>query len=249
MDTEKQVNHIVDWLKEYAENAGMKGGVLGLSGGLDSSVVAYLIQRAFGENALGVLLPIHNSVDAEEDALLVAEDSKINHIGIELTDTFKEGFGQIEQALGEQWNKDTAQLVGANFQARLRMATLYAIAQNNQYLVIGTGNASELFTGYFTKYGDEGVDVNPLVNYRKEQVKEIGRYLEIPDRILNKAPSADLWEGQTDEKEMGISYAAIDRYLRGEDIPPEDEKTLMKLHKSTEHKRHLPPGPPKLDEK
>ncbi|MBR7553674.1 NAD(+) synthase [Allobacillus sp. GCM10007491] len=247
MDTEKHVQHIVHWLQEYKDQAGAKGGVVGLSGGLDSTVVAYLMKRAFGDNALGVLLPIHNSVEAEKDALLVARDSQINHIGIELTDTFKEGFGQIEKALGDQWNKDSAQLVGANFQARLRMSTLYAIAQNNQYLVIGTGNASELFTGYFTKYGDEGVDVNPLVNYRKEQVKEMAKYLGVPDRILDKAPSADLWEGQTDEKEMGISYAAIDKYLRGEEIPPEDEKTLMRLHKSSEHKRHLPPGPPKLD--
>lgn len=247
MDTEKHVQHIVNWLKEYKNQAGAKGGVVGLSGGLDSTVVAYLMKRAFGDHALGVLLPIHNSVEAEEDALLVAKDSKINHIGIELTDAFKEGFGQIEKTLGEKWNKDSAQLVGANFQARLRMSTLYAIAQNNQYLVIGTGNSSELFTGYFTKYGDEGVDINPLVNYRKEQVKEMAKYLGVPDRILNKAPSADLWEGQTDEKEMGISYAAIDRYLRGEEIPAEDEKTLMKLHKSSEHKRHLPPGPPQLD--
>lgn len=245
---EKHVQHIVDWLKAYTHRSGLKGGVVGLSGGLDSTVVAYLIQQAFGENALGVLLPIHNSIAAEEDALAVVEDSKINYMGIELTDTFKKGFTNIENTLGDQWNKDSAQLVGANFQARLRMATLYAIAQNNNYLVIGTGNASESFTGYFTKYGDEGVDVNPLKYYRKEQVKEMAIYLGIPEKILNKAPSADLWEGQTDEIEMGISYSAIDMYLRGEEIPPEDEKLLMKLHQSTEHKRHFPPGPTRLDE-
>src|SRR5699024_5807426 len=150
------------------------------------------------------------------------KDSKINYIGLELTDTFQKGYHRIEQTLGDQWNKDSAQLVGANFQARLRMATLYAIAQNNHYLVIGTGNASETFTGYFTKYGDEGVDVNPLKYYRKEQVKEMAKHLGVPERILNKAPSADLWEGQTDEIEMGISYATIDAYLRGENISPED---------------------------
>lgn len=244
---EKHVQHIIKWLKEYTYSAGMKGGVVGLSGGLDSSVVAYLMQQSFGENALGVLLPIHNSVEAEDDALSIVKDSKINYIGLELTDTFQKGYHRIEQTLGDQWNKDSAQLVGANFQARLRMATLYAIAQNNHYLVIGTGNASETFTGYFTKYGDEGVDVNPLKYYRKEQVKEMAKYLGVPERILNKAPSADLWEGQTDEIEMGISYATIDTYLRGENISPEDEETLMRLHKTTEHKRHLPPGPPILD--
>lgn len=245
---EKDVQHIVDWLKSYTRQAGMKGGVVGLSGGLDSSVIAYLIQRAFGESALGVLLPIHNSVAEENDALSVVKDSKINSMGIELTNSFKTCIGGIEDTLGEGWNKASAQLVGANLQARLRMATLYAIAQNNNYLVIGTGNASETFTGYFTKYGDDGVDVNPLKHYRKEQVKEIAKHLGVPAAILNKAPSADLWEGQTDEKEMGISYTAIDMYLRGETIPLDDEKTLMRLHQSTEHKRHFPPGPPKLDE-
>lgn len=245
---EKHVQHIVDWLDEYTNQAGVKGGVVGLSGGLDSSVVAYLVQQAFGENAIGVLLPIHNSVEAEKDALSVVKESKINYIGIELTETFKKGFSSIKETLADQWDKDSAQLVSANFQARLRMATLYAIAQNNNYLVIGTGNASEAFTGYFTKYGDQGVDVNPLQYYRKEQVKEMAKYLGVPERILNKAPSADLWEGQTDEKEMGISYTAIDMYLSGKAISPKDEKTLMRLHRSTKHKRHFPPGPQQLDE-
>lgn len=245
---EKHIKHIVNWLKEYADQAGMKGGVVGLSGGLDSSVIAYLIKQAYGDNALGVLLPIHNSIEMEEDALSVVEDSQIKHISIELTDTFNTGFGSIEKTLGNQLNQDTEQLVGANFQARLRMATLYAIAQNNNYLVIGTGNESETFTGYFTKYGDEGVDLNPLKHYRKEQVKEMAEYLGLPENIVNKAPSADLWEGQTDEIEMGISYQAIDMYLRGEEISPQDKETLMKLHESTEHKRHFPPAPPKLNE-
>lgn len=244
----KHVQHIIKWLKEYADHAGMKGGLVGLSGGLDSSVVAYLIKEAFGENSLGVLLPIHNSIEAEEDALSVVKDANIDHIGIELTDTFNAGFGAIEKTLDDQVNNDTIQLVEANFQARIRMATLYAVAQNNNYLVVGTGNLSEAFTGYFTKYGDEGVDVSPLKNYRKEQIKEMAKYLNVSDVIINKAPSADLWEGQTDEIEMGISYTAIDMYLRGEEIPPSDEKTLMKLHHSTEHKRHLPPGPPKVEE-
>lgn len=243
----KHVDHIVNWLKTYADEAGLKGGVIGLSGGLDSSVVAYLMKRAFGENALGVLLPIHNSVEAEKDALTVVKGAQINHFGIELTETFHTGFGAIEDKLPDVWNTDNAQLVGANFQARLRMATLYAIAQMNNYLVVGTGNASESFTGYFTKYGDEGVDVNPLQHYRKEQVREMARYLQVPHSIIDKSPSADLWEGQTDEIEMGISYTAIDAYLRGEEISSKDKKTLMNLHRSTEHKRHLPPAPPPLD--
>lgn len=243
----KDVQHIIGWLEEYTNQAGMKGGLVGLSGGLDSSVVAYLIQEAFGENALGVLLPIHNTVEAETDALAVVTDSGINHLGIELADPFNAGFQTIEAALGDQWNSSSAQLVGANFQARIRMATLYAIAQNNGYLVIGTGNASETYTGYFTKYGDEGVDVNPLKHYTKTQVKEMAKYLGVPQAIIDKAPSADLWLGQTDEIEMGISYEAIDQYLSGEEIPPEDEKILMRLHHSTEHKRHFPPAPPKLD--
>ncbi len=249
VNMEKHVDYIVDWLKDYTKKAGKKGGVVGLSGGLDSSVVAYLIKKAFGDDALSVLLPIHNTVEAEKDALTVVENLKINHIGIQLTDTFKLGFSSIEEALGQAWNKNSAQLVGANLQARLRMAVLYAIAQNNDYLVIGTGNASETFTGYFTKFGDEGVDVDPLKYYRKEEVKEMAQYLGVPERIINKAPSADLWENQTDEDEMGISYNMIDQYLRGESIPLKDEKVLMNLHHSTKHKRQLPPGPAKLEGK
>src|SRR5699024_6714108 len=180
--------------------------------------------------SLGVLLPIHHTLEGEKDAWSVVEDTGINHLGIELTNMYNAGFGDIGDALNNEWKEEVHQLVGANFQARIRMATLYAIAQNYSYLVIGTGNASETYTGYLTKYGDEGVDVNPLKYYRKEQVKEMAKYLGVPEAIINKAPSADLWENQTDEIEMGISYEAIDRYLRGEAISAEDEKTLMRLH-------------------
>ena len=136
------------------------------------------------------------------------------------------------------------QLTDANLRARLRMTTLYGIANNLNYLVSGTDNAAEILTGYFTKYGDGGVDILPLANLTKREVYEWGRILGVPQSVLDRAPSAGLWDGQTDESEMGTTYAMIDDYLEGKAVPEADQMIIERLNKRSEHKRNMPPAPP-----
>jgi NAD+ synthase len=126
------------------------------------------------------------------------------------------------------------------------MTTLYAVANNFGYLVVGTDNAAEWHTGYFTKYGDDGVDLVPLVHFTKGEVREMTKVLGVPDEVLHKTPSAGLWEGQTDENEMGITYNMIDKYLKGEEVPEKDRLIIERLHARSEHKRQLAAAPPKF---
>ncbi len=120
------------------------------------------------------------------------------------------------------------------------MSTLYSVATNYEYLVVGTDNLAEWYTGYFTKYGDGGSDILPLIDLTKTEVKELATYLGVVDNVINKVPSADLWEGQTDEAEMGTSYEMIDAFLDGKEIPQKDRRLIENMHQKTEHKRNIP---------
>ncbi|PKR77299.1 NAD(+) synthase [Halalkalibacillus sediminis] len=240
---EKRIDYLVNWLKEEVNQSGAKGALVGISGGIDSAVVAYLIKRAFPENSFGVILPINQRVEDQKDAVAVAEDSGIHYVGIELTETFQTAVKAMQEKINDEWNDENDRMVKANFQARLRMSTMYAVAQNYDYLVIGTGNQPETYTGYFTKYGDGGADLQPLLNLSKQEVREMATELGVTDQVINKPPSAELWEGQTDEDELGVSYDTIDAYIRGEKVDPEDEKRIKQLHKGSAHKRSIAPGP------
>lgn len=240
---EQIVTKIVSWLQSQVRNANVKGLVVGVSGGLDSAVVAKLIKLACPENSLGVIMPLKSNPIDVDDATKVIENCQINHLTIDLTKTHEVLFNQIEEQIqkNNEWSKSAAQIADANLRARLRMSTLYTIATNYNYLVVGTDNAAEWYTGYFTKYGDGGVDIQPIIDLRKEEVGEMAKFLALPPSVINKTPSADLWVGQTDEEELGTTYEYIDKFLLGEPIPPKDEKIIKQIHARTEHKRNIAP--------
>ncbi|TFJ94000.1 NAD(+) synthase [Lentibacillus salicampi] len=235
----KNADDIVQWLQNYVREAGVNGLMVGVSGGLDSAVVAYLIQRAFPSHSLGVLLPLNSNPEDMAHGKKVIESSGIQELTIDLTETHDTMYSTISGQLKQNsaFEQENDQLAGANLRARLRMSTLYTIAAHYNYLVVGTDNAAEWYIGYFTKYGDGGVDILPLVEFTKQEVREMGDYLGVPDEILAKKPSAGLWEGQTDEAEIGTSYDKIDAYLNGEEIPDKDKEIIERAHRRTEHKR------------
>ncbi|MFD1018890.1 NAD(+) synthase [Thalassobacillus hwangdonensis] len=245
---EKQIEHIVEWLKQKGEEANVKGMLVGVSGGIDSAVVANLIKKAFPENSLGVIMPCKSQSSDADHAHQVIEECGIDHMTVDLTDTHNTMFGAIKEQLkaAGTLNEANEKLADANLRARLRMSTLYTIATNHNYLVVGTDNAAEWYTGYFTKYGDGGVDLVPLVNLTKGEVREMAGYLNVPEAVINKQPSAGLWEGQTDENEMGTSYDMIDKHIKGEEIPEKDKEIIEAMHRKSAHKRSLAPGPEPL---
>lgn len=247
MNIESKINKTVAWLREQGEAAKVKGMLVGVSGGIDSAVVAHLIKRAYPNNSIGVILPIHSNPGQLKDAEELIKTCEITRVLVDLTDANQTLLDKTFSAMGNLYNPDFKQISEANMRARLRMTTLYAIANNLNYMVVGTDNAAEIFTGYFTKYGDGGVDLMPIAHLLKSEVYEWAKFLNVPESIIEKTPSADLWEGQTDEAEMGTSYKYIDDYLSGKEIPKKDLDIILSLNKKTEHKRQIPSRPPIFD--
>lgn len=239
---EEIIDKVVQWLRDQVNEANVNGLLVGVSGGLDSAVVANLIKRAVPEHSLGVIMPLDSSPDSITHAESVIEACGIDKMTIDLTETHKVMYNQIQHNLKQknEWREKNDQLANANLRARLRMSASYSLATNYNYLVVGTDNASEWYTGYFTKYGDGGVDILPLIEFTKQEVRDMARVLGVPDEVVTKKPSADLWEGQTDEAEMGTSYNQIDAFVKGEEIPEKDLRIIEKLHQRTEHKRKGP---------
>jgi NAD+ synthase len=252
-------SEIVDWLRDRLTAAGARGFAVGLSGGLDSAVVARLCQLAAPDRVIGVMLPCHSDPRDESDARAAADHFSIPAVRVELSDLYDRLTAELRTALSHlpghhlpRRHEETDQLARvplANIKPRLRMTSLYFVANSLNYLVAGTGNRCELTVGYFTKHGDGAADVLPLGDLLKSEVRELARDLGVPDSLVAKAPSAGLWVGQTDEDEMGFTYQQLERYLAGgpEAVPPALALRIERLVRQTAHKRRLAPTPATTD--
>jgi NAD+ synthase len=233
------VDAIAGWLQDVARRAGATGYVVGLSGGIDSACTAVLCRRAMGQHVLGALLPCHSEPHDAEMARLVAETFALETVTVDLGPAYDAMLSALPGGLPD--------MVRANLKPRLRMAALYALAQARGYLVAGTGNRSEIMVGYFTKYGDGGVDVEPLGDLYKSEVRALARELDVPRPVVERPPSAGLWAGQTDEEEMGLTYRELDRALAAIDagrtagIDPDLLDRVQGMVAASAHKRSLPP--------
>jgi NAD+ synthase len=228
-------DQITAWIKEYAHRANMKSLVVGISGGIDSAVVSALCART-GLDVVAVTMPIRQRPDLHDLSLrqgywLKANFTNVTHEVVDLTnvfDAFEERMGDHDDLLGF-----------ANSRSRLRMVTLYQIAQSNVGLVVGTGNKVEDFgVGFYTKYGDGGVDISPIADCYKTEVWQMGREMGILDDIINAAPTDGLWDdGRTDEDQIGMSYADLEMAMRmcNGELPPLSEPTVLeKINKFLE---------------
>jgi len=228
------IDAISKWIRVQVEQAGAEGVIVGLSGGLDSAVVAALAKRSLRDEVLGLILPCHSQKEDEEDANIVASHLQLETCTIDLTSAYDSLIAILPSA-----DKNTT----ANIKPRLRMISLYYFASLKNYLVAGTGNKSEISVGYFTKYGDGGTDFLPLGDLFKSQVIEIAKKLSLPEAIINKPPSAGLWPGQTDEGELKLTYEKLDQAIlditsnHAKATPPDIRSRVEELIKSSEHKR------------
>ena len=206
IDLKKVHNELVNFLKENFQKSGFKKAVLGLSGGIDSALVAYLLRDALGkENIYAIMMPYKTSnKNSLLHAELVVKDLGINSKVVEITDMIDAYFKNEE---------NPSSLRKGNKMARERMSILFDNSSKENALVVGTSNKTEIFLGYSTQFGDSACALNPIGDLYKTNIWDLARYLKVPQEIIDKKPSADLWEGQTDEEEMGITYLEADKIL------------------------------------
>lgn len=236
------------WLRERIDESSARSFVLGLSGGIDSAVVCGLCARAAGaDRVLGVIMPSASNPDDAVSATSVAERFGIGTVRVDLTkvaDTFYRVMPTASDlGLANEDGTRRQQLATANVRPRLRMTTNYYVANLVGGIVVGTGNKSEATIGYYTKYGDGGVDLFPIIDLYKFEVRAVARALGVPDSVIARPPSAGLWEGQTDEEEIGFSYEVLDAALVGMEngdnsgIDPSLIARIEEMHRVSEHKR------------
>lgn len=232
-DPRQEVMDRVEYIRAVLASSGAKGIVFGNSGGKDSALVGALCKMAC-ENTVGVIMPCGSSRNYgsdKDDGVALAEHFNIESRIVDLTPV-KEAMLAAVGAVTEV-NKDA----NTNISPRLRMTALYAIGASEGRLVAGTGNRNEIFMGYFTKWGDGAYDFNPIADLSVSQVYALLRYLGAPESIITKAPSAGLFEGQTDEADMGVTYAAVNDYMDGLPVSDDDRAIIERYHRRSEHKR------------
>jgi len=234
--------------------SGARGFLVGLSGGLDSAVVARLAQLAAPGRVVAAILPCHSDPDDERDAALLAKHFSLMTTRIDLGESYdtlvravQPGLNALPEQLRAVAPADPlrGRVPLANMKPRLRMTALYFLANSLNHLVAGTGNRSELSIGYFTKYGDGGVDILPIGHLVKSEVRALARELNVPSAIIERTPSAGLWIGQRDEEEMGFSYGDLERYLEDgpQGVSPALAMRIERLTRASDHKRTMPAVP------
>jgi len=253
VDYDEAARTITSFLRDYLSAAGAEGFVVGLSGGVDSSTAATLAVRAVGgDNVVGLIMPDRTSTPPEDikDAKALARLLGIKHYEVPIND-FLESYTKLP------YYDPLDKVSLGNVKARIRMTLLYYYANTHNYLVLGTGDKSELLLGYYTKYGDGGVDILPIGDLYKTQVRVLALKLDIPSKIARKPSSPRLWPGQMAESELGLSYETIDLVLyayfdlriKPSDIPRatgvsrDVVREILRRVKATEHKRRPPPIP------
>ncbi|QJC51018.1 ammonia-dependent NAD(+) synthetase [Paenibacillus albicereus] len=252
IDPEQEIRRRVDFLKEYVVGAGASGLLIAISGGIDSAVAAGLCKRATDEltqekgreyMTLGVFQPYGEQSDIAH-SYEVAEAFELKHrVETNIAEAVDEIALEVEHALKSiGLSRHVNRGVKGNIKARTRMVTQYALAGELNLLVVGTDHASEAITGFYTKWGDGAVDITPLSTLNKHQVRQVAAALGVPQSVLDKAPTAGLWEGQTDEGELGIKYDDNSAYLEGREIPEAARELLEKQYLKTQHKRSPIPG-------
>lgn len=243
MDIGISIKKRVEWIKQLLAKTGAKGIIYGNSGGKDCTLVGALCKMAT-DNVLGVIMPCQSEQNYgrdRDDALLAGKCFDIPQIEVDLTQVKQ----TLLEALGERFEENSAgeynvKMAGVNINPRLRMITLYALGQARGYLVAGTGNLDEATLGYFTKWGDGAHDFNPIADLTVGEIFEHLRVLGAPSSIIEKAPSAGLYQGQTDEEELGIRYSDVDKYLKGEHVDEKIAEKIEKAKNASAHKMRMP---------
>ena len=231
-DYQKEFENRVEFIRGILQGAGAEGIAYGNSGGKDSTLVGILCKAAC-DNTLGVIIPCGSYRNYNEDSSDAKRAAKQYGIDTRVVD-----LSRIRESFIELLNPKEKAVI--NIAPRMRMITLYSIAADENRLVAGTGNRSEGYMGYFTKWGDGAYDFNPIADLTVTEVYEFLRYLDAPDSIISKAPSAGLFDGQTDEIEMGVTYSQIDNFILNGVVSEYAEDIISKYHDASEHKRRLP---------
>jgi NAD+ synthase len=253
---------IVTFLREFVADAGAEGAVLGLSGGIDSTTVAHLAVEALGSEGLhGLVMPSEvNAATNMSDAERVAADLGIEYDVIDIAPVVDAFLDAFPADVDGRTETDPLRTAAGNVRVRTRAVLNYFVANAENRVVLGTGNRTEALTGYYTKYGDQAVDCNPIGGLYKQQVRQLATSLGVPRDLVMKTPSAEMWTGQTDEDEMGVGYDHVDailalhvdgplsrtatlRALSDHGVTGAHVDRVVELHERSEHKRHMPPAP------